>query len=111
MLFTRDMTVAFGDWLEREQIQLALVSARPELGDSLTLDEERPLLRIARSLGADVLVAKLAEEPGAGWIVGIPDPQYPTVHEADSLQEVVTRVLDVLSAEDSATEDGARLRA
>lgn len=111
MLFTRDMTEAFGDWLEREQIHQALVSARPELGGSLTLDEERPLLRIPRSQGADVLVAKTADdqgadEQGAGWIVGIADPQSPIVHEADSLDGVVRRVLDVLGVEDYPTEGG-----
>lgn len=108
MLFTRDMADAFGDWLERDQIHRALVSARPQLGDSLVLDEERPLLRILRPRGADVLVAKTAEESAAGWIVGIPDPRSPTLHEPDSLEELVERVLDALGGEDAHAEDDAR---
>lgn len=108
MLFTRDMADAFGDWLERERIHRALVSARPQLGDSLVLDEERPLLRILRPRAADVLVAKTSEEPAAGWIVGIPDPQSPTLHEPDSLEELVERVLDAVGGDEARSECGAR---
>lgn len=98
MRFTRDMADAFGDWLERERIHQALVAARPALGGILELDEDRPLLRIPRAGGTDVLVAKTADEPRAGWIVGIPDPHSPTLHETSSLGDLVRRVLEVLDA-------------
>ena len=38
MQFTRDLAVAFGDWLEREQIRRALLAERPELEGELLLD-------------------------------------------------------------------------
>lgn len=98
MHFTRDTADAFGDWLERERILQALVAAKPALGGTLVLDDDRPLLRIPRVGGTDVFVAKTADEPRAGWIVGIPDPHSPTLHETSSLGELVGRVLEVLDA-------------
>lgn len=98
MLFTRDMTAAFGDWLERERIHDALVTARPALGGMLVLDEERPLLRIPLPGGADIVVAKTDEGPRTGWVLGIPHPQRPALHEPISLGELVGRVLEVLDS-------------
>lgn len=95
MRFTRDMADAFGDWLERERIRRALVTARPELADSLELDEERPLLRVPLTDGESILIAKTDEEPMAPWVVGIPDRRSPTVHETTSLGEIVRWVLEV----------------
>ncbi|WP_394215265.1 hypothetical protein [Brachybacterium vulturis] len=96
MLFTRPMVEAFGDWLEREQIHHALVHARPDLAGRLVLDEERPLLRIPLTDGTTVLVAKTDAEPGAGWMLGVPHPHSPTLHETGTLGELVRRVLEVL---------------
>lgn len=96
MLFTHDMAAAFGDWLERERIRDALVRARPELDGRLMLDEERPLLRIPLPHGAGIVVAKTDGESSAGWVLGIPHPQSPALHETSSLGELVGRVLEVL---------------
>lgn len=109
MRFTSDMADAFGDWLEREQIHLALVAARPELDGTLVLDEDRPLLRIPLPGSTELLVAKIAEEPRSGWIVGVPHPHSPTLHETSSLGELVERVLDALDSRGS-QKDGALLR-
>lgn len=98
MLFTRDMVAAFGDWLERERIHDALVMARPELDGALVLDEERPLLGIPLPGGAGMVVAKTDEEASNGWVFGIPDPQFPSLHETSSLSELVRRVLEVLDS-------------
>lgn len=98
MRFTPDMAVAFGDWLERERIHDALVMARPELGGTLVLDEERPLLRIPLPDGAGMVVAKTDEESSTGWVLGIPDAQSPVLHATSSLNELVGRVLEVLDS-------------
>ncbi|GAA4523687.1 hypothetical protein GCM10023160_14150 [Brachybacterium paraconglomeratum] len=98
MLFTRDMAAAFGDWLERERIHDVLVTARPELGGRLVLDEERPLLRIPLPDGTDMVVAKTDEPTSTGWVLGIPAPHAPALHEPSSLGELVSRVLEVLDS-------------
>lgn len=98
MLFTRDMAAAFGDWLERERIRDALVAARPELVDTLVLDEERPLLRIPLPDGSDIVLAKTEDGPCAGWILGIPHPRRPVLHEPTSFGELVRRALEVLDS-------------
>lgn len=98
MRFTGDMADAFGDWLERERIHEALVTALPELADSLELDEERPLLRVPLTGGGTMLVAKTDEEPMAPWVVGISDQHSPTVHETASLGEIVRRVLEAFES-------------
>lgn len=98
MLFTRTMADAFGDWLEREQIHDALVGARPELSGRLVLDADRPLLQIPLGDGTRMLVAKTDVERETGWILGIPHPHSPTVHEISGLGELVQRVLEVLDA-------------
>lgn len=100
MLFTPDMAVAFGDWLERDRIRQSLVAARPDLADGLRLDEERPLLQIPRPGGGAVLVAKIDEDPTAAWVVGIPGLPAPTLHRAGSLGEIVRRVFEALEASD-----------
>ncbi|WP_157697047.1 hypothetical protein [Brachybacterium avium] len=43
-------------------------------------------------------MAKTSEEPGTGWVLGVPDPQFPMLHEAGTLSELVHRALDVLDA-------------
>ncbi|ATG51400.1 hypothetical protein CFK38_07575 [Brachybacterium vulturis] len=96
MLFTRPMADAFGDWLEREQIHHALVHARPDLEGLLVLDEDRPLLRIPLTDGTTMLVAKTDAEPGAGWVLGVPHPHTPRLHETGTLSELVRRVLEAL---------------
>lgn len=98
MLFTPTMAEAFGDWLERERIHHALVRARPDLEGRLQFDEDRPLLRIPLRDGTTMLMAKTGEEPGTGWVLGVPDPQSPTVHETGTLSELVRRALAVLDA-------------
>lgn len=98
MLFSRDMAAAFGDWLERERIHDALTHARPELRDRLELDAERPLLRIRTPGGAGILVARTTDGQDLGWVVGVPHPHTPTVHEPRSREELVEHVLEVLDA-------------
>lgn len=101
MLLSLDMAAAFGDWLEREEIQHALVSARPELSGRLELDEDRPLLRVPLGDGRRALVAKIADRSAPHWAVGIPHPQAPTLRETNSLEDVVDQVLAVLEAAES----------
>lgn len=96
MLFTRPMADAFGDWLERERIHDALVDARPELSGRLMLDADRPLLRVPLVDGTTMLVAKTRGEAETAWVLGIPHPHSPTLHETRSLGELVGRVLEVL---------------
>ncbi|ATG54260.1 hypothetical protein CFK41_05335 [Brachybacterium ginsengisoli] len=93
MLFTPIMAAAFGDWLEREQIRAALFSARPQLDATLLLDPDRPLLRIPLPGGPTIIVAKLEDGPTSHWIVGIPHPQFPTLQETRTLDELVEQVL------------------
>lgn len=96
MQFTHDLTVAFGDWLEREQIRRALLAERPELDGLLHLDPERPLLRIPRVERGAVIVARLHEEDGAAWLVGVAGAADPVLHEASSPDEAARIALDVL---------------
>src|SRR5699024_10768981 len=93
MRFTRDMADAFGDWLERERIHEALVTALPELADSLELDEARPLLRVPLTGGGTLLVPTTDWEPMAPWVGDISYQHSLTVHETASLGEIVRRVL------------------
>lgn len=96
MQFTRALAVAFGDWLEREQIRRALLAERPELDGVLHLDPERPLLRIPRVERGAVIVARLDEEDGATWLVGVAGDSDPVLHEAASPGEAARIALDVL---------------
>lgn len=111
MLLTPDMADAFGDWLALDQIRRALTAARPGLADALVPDEERPLLRILRSEGDALIVARSAEDAAGRWIVGIPGRPDPVLHEVGAQAEVVGIVLDVLerssspAQEDTATDD------
>lgn len=96
MLFTPSMIEVFSDWLEREQIQDALISARPDLEGRIMPHEERPLLRIPRQDGGVVLVAKTSDEEGPGWVVGSPHPHTPTLRAASTVEELVEQVLEAL---------------
>lgn len=96
MQFTRALAVAFGDWLEREQIRRALLAERPELEGELLLDPERPLLRIPRGERGPVIVARLDEADGATWLVGVADTVDPVLREASSPEEAARITLDVL---------------
>src|SRR5699024_6586455 len=98
MLFTPSMVEVFGDWLEREQIRGALVSARPELEGRIVPHQDRPLLRVPRQDGGVVLVAKTSDEDDPGWLVGSPHPQSPTLRGASSVEELVAQVLEALEA-------------
>ena len=97
MLFTPSMVEVFSDWLEREQIQHALISARPDLDGRIVPHEERPLLRIPRQDGGVVLVAKTADEEGPGWVVGSPHPSTPTLRAPSTVEELVEQVLEALA--------------
>jgi hypothetical protein len=97
MQFTRDMAVAFGDWLEREQIRRMLLSGRPELQDVLELDGERPLLRIRRGEIGPVIVARLDEQDGGPWLVGVAGSSEPVLHEASSPDEAARIALEALA--------------
>ena len=97
MQFTRDLAVAFGDWLEREQIRRALLEERPELEGALHLDPERPLLSVPRGDTGPVIVVRLHEEDGAAWLVGIAGGDDPVLHEASSPEEAARITLDVLA--------------
>lgn len=107
MLFTRPMADAFGDWLERERIHDALVGARPELSGRLVLDADRPLLRVPLVDGTTMLLAKTHTETEAGWVLGIPHPHSPALHETSGLGELVGRVLEVL--DDRSPREGTTL--
>lgn len=104
MLFTRTMADAFGDWLERERIHDALVGARPELSGRLVLDAVRPLLRVPLDDGTTLFVAKTHAETEAGWVLGVPHPHSPALHETSSLGELVERVLQVLDSRTRGSE-------
>jgi len=96
MLLSRDMAAAFGDWLERERIQQALLRARPDLSGRLDPDEDRPMLRVPLGDGTSALVAKISGPERPTWVVGIPHPRTPILREAATLEELVQRVLEVL---------------
>lgn len=97
MQLTRDHALAFGDWLQREQIHRALVAARPELAGRIVLDPERPALRIPRDGTGPVIVARLDEEDGAAWLVGVADAPEPVLLEASSPDEAARIAIDVLA--------------
>lgn len=107
MHLTHDMAEAFGDWLELDRIQSALVDARPTLDGALVLDAERPLLQIQRPGGGALLIARSAEESIGRWIVGVPGRAGPVLHDTDSTEEVVSVVLDALDQWNSSELDGA----
>ena len=96
MDITRNMADSFGDWLERDRIQQALVSARPELADAMSPDDHRPLLRVRRPGAGTLLVARVTERSGTHWGVGVPGQPSPTLHEAESPDDAVTIVLAAL---------------
>ena len=96
MLFTPSLVEVFSDWLERERIQDALISARPDLDGRIIPHEERPLLRIPRRDGGVVLVAKTSDEGRSGWVVGDPRPHTPALHGASTVEELVEQVLEAL---------------
>lgn len=98
MHFTHDMAEAFGDWLELDRIQDALLDARPELDGAFARDAARPLLRIERPAGGALVVARSAEEGAERWIVGIPGGQSPVLHDVNTLDEVVAIVLHTLQS-------------
>lgn len=96
MQLSPDMAEAFGDWLERERIHRALLSARPELETVMVLEESRPMLRIPRALGGSVVVAKTFEGASTRWVVGAPGRPRPVIHEPRSDEEIVRLVLEEL---------------
>ena len=97
MQFTRDLAVAFGDWLEREQIRRALLAERPELEGELLLDPERPLLRVLRGGSGPVIVARVEEADGeGGWLVGVAGSLDPVLREAPSPVEAARLALEAL---------------
>lgn len=104
---TDGMADAFGDWLERDRIQRALIAACPELGDAITHDELRPLLTIRRAGGDTLLVARSTEGDAGRWIIGVPAHPDPVLHEADSVDEVVSVVMDALEPPSTVTMRGA----
>lgn len=108
MHFTRDMADSFGDWLERDRIQQALVSARPELADAMAPDDHRPLLRIRRPRGGTLIVARVIDGPEARWVVGVPDRSAPTLLDAGSPDEVVRIVVATLDGPDPGLQQDTR---
>ncbi|MDN5686281.1 MAG: hypothetical protein L0G94_06285 [Brachybacterium sp.] len=97
MRFTRSMADAFGDQLEQDRIQQALVAARPELTAAIRAGEHRPLLRILDPRGGAVLVAKTSDGPsGPRWVVGVPGSPAPVIHEPGSCEGIVDVVLRAL---------------
>lgn len=114
MRFTPDMAAAFGDWLERDRIRDALVAARPDLAELLALDQQRPLLRIARAAGRSVIIARMAAGEPTPWIVGVVGASEaaavpaPALHEVGAADEVTALVLDLLAPPGSAPTGSAR---
>lgn len=104
MRFTPALADAFGDWLERDRIRRALLAARPELAAVIRADEERPLLRILRPAGGTVLVAKTSEGAQSQWVVGVPGPPAPALHEPGSDEEIVRVVLDAVGETEAADD-------
>lgn len=107
MLFTPEMAEAFGDRLECTRLQHALAAALPEVAGAVTVDDARPLLRIARAGGGALLVARAADEADGRWLVGIPGAPDPVVRAAGSPQEVleiVRRVMDGTGDPDGGTD-------
>ncbi len=97
MQLTRDHALAFGDWLEREQIRDALLAEHPELEGELLLDVERPLLRIPRGGSGPVIVARVEEADGEGcWLVGVAGALDPVLREAPSPAEAARLALEAL---------------
>lgn len=107
MQLTHDMAEAFGDWLELDRIQRALLGARPQLSDALVPDAERPLLQIRYPGGGQLLVARAADDTTGRWIVGVPGHPAPVLHDVDSTEEVVGIVLDALEQQNSRVEEGS----
>lgn len=97
MLLTPGMAEAFGDQLECESLRRALVAALPEAAGTVTVDEARPLLRIARASGGALLVARAAEEADGRWLVGIPATPDPILHATATQQGVLEIVLPLLA--------------
>lgn len=108
MQLTPDMADSFGDWLERDLIQHGLVSARPELADSIVPDEHRPLLRILRPGGGPLIIARVIDGSEARWVVGVPDRSAPTLLDAGSPDEVVRIVVATLDGPNSGTQKEIR---
>lgn len=105
MRFTRALADVFGDQLEQDRIRRALIVARPALAELVHADGERPLLRIPRPRGADVLVAKTSEGPaGSQWVVGVPGAPAPTLHEAGNCEDIVRLVLAAVDGAEVAEE-------
>lgn len=96
MRLSREMATAFGDWLELDRIRRALLAARPLLVGTLVLDEERPLLRVPRSTGEAVIVARIDEAGATPWVVGVPGDRPPVLLDAGTPDEVVMLVLQAL---------------
>lgn len=107
MHLTHDMAEAFGDWLELDRIQRALLDARPDLDGAFVLDAERPLLQIHRPEGGLLLVARAADDTVGRWIVGMPGLTEPVLHDADSADETVGIVLDALERSSTSTQRGS----
>lgn len=106
MFSTRDMQEAFTDWLERDQIERALITARPDLAEQIILDEGRPVLRIPSPRGGFVVVAKPSSARSVlrlpfTWVVGMPSDSGLSFREPDSREELVALVLAALDDEDS----------
>src|SRR5699024_6775193 len=97
MLFNPSLVEVFSDWLERHEIQHALITARPRLDGRTGPHEERPLLRIPRQDGGVALVAKTSDEEGPGWVVGTAHPSTPTLRAPSTVEELVEQVLEALT--------------
>ena len=96
MFLTHDMADAFGDWLECRRIQRALVTAMPDLAEAITVDSERPLLRIRRPGRGTLIIARASDENAGRWIIGVPTRPTPVLHDADSWEVAVDIVLSAV---------------
>lgn len=99
MFPSRDILKATDDFLQREDISQAIVSAFPELEDRILPGEGRPFFRIPYPAGGFVTIAKMTRGRVLRWVVAVPDAPEPTIHEPSSLEDYPRLVADALGLE------------
>lgn len=87
MFPSHDALDAVDDFLQRERISQAIISAFPELEDKILLDDGRPFLKIPYPAGGYVMIAKMNRHRVLRWVVAVPDTPDLTIHEPSSLEE------------------------
>lgn len=87
MCTPHDVPDAVDDFLQRERISQAILSALPELEGRVAAADGKPVLTIPHTTGGQIVIAKMLRNHILRWVVAVPGTSEPTIHEPSSLED------------------------